>query len=495
MISQKMQEYLATTPDRVVIKEMNGRNYTLHELRDDVSTLARALEEKIGNCDRKVFGIAMRSCYHWVSTLLAIQKVGGVLLPVPIEFSDDQIHSLLGKASAVFVQDDEMAQRIAHIFPDKTCFMPETIHRASPRRQPEQEDEHIASGIVSIIHTSGTTSRPKGVMIRDEAVGLLVDNVMKRLPSQPLHYFSIVPMSLLIEQVLGVFIPILSGGTLTLMPPEMPEYGSASGNARQYLELLAPNHPNFLYLPPKLLEEANLLLQSHSARALFGHQSPHIITGGAKIPVAVLEALDAKGVQVFEAYGLSENSSIISLNSPTERRIGSAGKLLDGIVPKFVDGELLVKTPTLCAGYYCADDTACDLSDGYLHTGDLAELRDGFLYITGRKKHVIILSTARNISPEWVENVYKESPLIDDMIVMGEGKDEPCAIVLGTADEAAILAEMARLDYHLADFARVKRIKLIQDAAAFRDEFYTVTGRPRRKEIEAHFLDSIYAQA
>lgn len=495
MISQKMQAYLTQAPDRIVIKEMNGKHYTLHELRDDVSKLAEELERRIGNCERKIFGIAMRSSYSWVSTLLAIQKVGGVLLPVPIEFSDDQIESLLGKASAVFVQDEKMTQRIAHIFPDKTCFIPEEMTLSPASLKSVQSGELIAPGIISIIHTSGTTSKPKGVMIRDEAVGLLVDNVMKRLPQHALHYFSIVPMSLLIEQVLGVFIPILSGGSLTLMPPEMSEYGAASGNARQYLELLAPNQPNFLYLPPKLLEEANLLLESHSVQALFGTQRPHIITGGAKIPVTVLEALEAKDVQIFEAYGLSENSSIISLNSPTERKIGSAGTLLDGIEPKFVDGELLVKTPTLCAGYYSSDDTSCDLSDGYLHTGDLAEIRDGFLYITGRKKHVIILSTARNISPEWVENVYKESPFIDDIIVMGEGKDEPCALVLGTEDKETILADMAKLEYRLADFARVKRIELISNIAAFRDEFYTVTGRPRRKEIEANFLESIYAQS
>jgi long-chain acyl-CoA synthetase len=492
MITAKMKDYLAAAPDRIVIKEMNGRSYTLYELAADVSRLASALETRVGRCERKVFGIAMRSCYEWVTTLLAIQKVGGVLLPVPIEFSDDQLESLLGKASAVFVNDEKTAGRLHKILPAKPCFIPSQWVIGGAPDVWTSGDELLAEGIVSVIHTSGTTSTPKGVLIKDEAVGLLVDNVMKRLPRRPLHYFSIVPMSLLIEQVLGIFIPILSGGTLTLMPKGTPEYGSASGNARHYLELIAPNEPNFLYLPPKLLEEANLLLEHHTSRQLFGGNDPHIITGGAKIPTSVLHELDAKDIQVFEAYGLSENSSIISLNSPSERRIGSVGKLLDGIEPKLVDGELLVKTPTLCAGYYNADDTSCDISEGYLHTGDIATLHEGFLYITGRKKHVIILSTARNISPEWVENVYKESTLIDDMIVMGEGKDEPCAVVLTSMDEKAIRAEMVRLEHRLADFARIHKIQVINDIAGFRDEFYTVTGRPRRGEIEARYLDSMY---
>lgn len=326
MISKKMQDYLAASPDRVVIREMGGREYTLHQLRRDVLRLASALEGRVGRCERKVFGIAMRSCYEWVYTLLAIQKVGAVLLPVPIEFSDDQIASLLGKATAVLVSDEQTAGRLHGILPDKPCFIPDQLMGQAIGDEWRAEDELIPEGIVSIIHTSGTTSKPKGVMIRDEAVGLLVDNVMKRLPQQPLHYFSIVPMSLLIEQVLGVFIPILSGGTLTLMPKGVAEYGAASGNARQYLEMIAPNQPNFLYLPPKLLEEANMLLEQCSVQQLFGAQCPHIITGGAKIPVSCLTGSNG-GAPGYACAGISygDSAKLFSeyyLDQSLDRRYG-----------------------------------------------------------------------------------------------------------------------------------------------------------------------------
>jgi len=493
MISQKMRAFLASPTNPVVIKEMDGRQHDLHELRRDVRRLANTLEQHMGDCKRRVFGIAMRSSYEWVYTLLAVQQVGAVLLPVPLEFSDDQIGSLLGKAAAVLVRDTASAERLDAILPGKQIVVPDRLILHVIDGTSHSTDRLIADGIVSIIHTSGTTSKPKGVMIRDDAIGLLVDSVMKRLPQQPLHYFSIVPMSLLIEQVLGIFIPLLSGGTLTLMPKGMPEYGAACGNARQYLEMIAINEPNFLYLPPKLLEETVALLEHRSVERLFGAQLPHVITGGAKIPLTVLQQLQTRGLNVFEAYGLSENSSIISMNSPTERRIGSVGKLLDGIEPRLVDGELLVRTPTLCAGYYNTDDTACDMSDGYLHTGDIAHFQDGFLYITGRRKHVIILSTARNISPEWVESVYKESTLVEDIIVMGEGRDELCAIVLSGAARASVLSEMSRLEHRLATFAQVRRVHVINDISSFRQQFYTVTGRPRRAEIEACFADRLYA--
>jgi long-subunit acyl-CoA synthetase (AMP-forming) len=491
MISAALEEHLRTAADRVVIREMGGRVYTLSELRSDVERISTGLKSVFGQCEGRVFGIAMRSSYSWVATMLAIARVRGVLLPVPIEFSDDQIGSLLHKATAIFVSTPVIAKRIEAILPGKLCLNPADSGMWS--REGALRAERIEAGICAIIHTSGTTSKPKGVKIRDAAVGILVRNVMARLPQEPLHYLSIVPMSLLIEQVLGVFIPLLSGGSLTVMPVEISEYGARSGNARDYLQLIALANPNFLYLPPKILEEADALLDSHPPDALFGSRRPHIITGGARIPLSVLESLERHGVQVYEAYGLSENSSIISLNYPQHRRIGSAGTLLDGIEPKFVDGELLVKTPTLCAGYYNADDTSCELTHGYLHTGDLAEIRDGYLYITGRKKHVIILSTARNISPEWVESVYKESPLIDDIIVLGEGRDEPAAVVLSSYSEDAVRADMSRLGHRLADFARVRRIHRVVDIAGFRERYYTVTGRPRRQLVEQDLAESLYS--
>ena len=492
MITEIIEKYLNNQPDRVIIKEMNGKEYTIHQINDDVNNFAVRLKSMVGDCNGRVFGVAMRSSYEWIYTMLAIHKVGGVLLPVPIEFSDDQIESLMNKSTVVFVNNQSTRGRIKKILPNKPCIISSQLLNGTVEVVKIQSGERIGKGIVSIIHTSGTTSKPKGVMIRDEAVGLLVKNVMGRLPQKPLNYLSIVPMSLLIEQVLGIYIPILSGGTISLMPESFVEYGSASGNSTLYLSLIERSSPNFLYLPPKLLEEANLLLSTTEVERIFGHSTPHIITGGAKIPEKVLHQLEDKGVCVYEAYGLSENSSIISLNSPTQRRIGSVGKLLEGIEPKFVNGELLVKTPTLCAGYYSSDDTSCDLSDGYLHTGDIAEMRDGFLYITGRKKHVIILSTARNISPEWVEGIYKESSLIDDVIVMGEGMDEPCAVVLSKEHESTIKSEIARLNNKLADFARVDRITVINDIQNFRDRFYTVTGRPRRKDIENTYMTSMY---
>lgn len=493
MIRNTIKNYLETQPNRIVIKEIDGKYYTLDQLKSDIETFSLKLKSIVGNCSGKVFGVAMRSSYEWIYTMLAIHRIEGILLPVPIEFSDEQIKSLMGKSTMVFVDSPEGKERINKIIPDMPCLISDQVITDLNVSLDVYSNETISTDIVSIIHTSGTTSNPKGVLIRDEAVDILVKNVIDKLPNQPLHYLSIVPMSLLIEQVLGVYIPILTNGSITIMPKSYKEYGSASGNAKDYLDLIRKSDINFLYLPPKLIEEIDESLINSELIEIFGKNRPHIITGGAKVSENVLQRLENKGVSVFEAYGLSENSSIISLNSPSERRIGSAGKLLKGIVPKFHNGELLVKTPTLCAGYYNADDTSCDLTDGYLHTGDIAHIEDGFLYITGRKKHVIILSTARNISPEWVEGIYKESPLLDDIIVLGEGQQELGAVILTSSDKSLIKGELHKYDKNLAGFARVNKFVVINDIQDFRNKFYTVTGRPKRKEIELAFISKIYS--
>lgn len=489
-ITTVVAQALHDSPDRVFIREFGGVEYTIANLRKKVDEIADGLSATFGDCNRLVIGVAMRSSYEWVAAMFAIMKVHAVLLPVPLEFSDEQIGSLLGKAAAVFVGEITTSDRMKRILPGTLCL---TCDAPVGAAQDTNGHERIEEGIFGIIHTSGTTSKPKGVKIRDEAVGLLIRHVQQRLPSRPLNYLSIVPMSLLIEQVFGIFLPLVTGGSLILMPKGVSEYGAQSGNAACYLDLVAKAKPDFLYLPPKLLEEADAKLDTNGIRAVFGEPVPHIITGGAKVPLAILRSLDGKGLPVYEAYGLSENSSIISLNSPEKRMIGSAGHLLNGIESRIVDGELLVKTPTLCAGYYNTDDTACDLSDGYLHTGDIAEIQDGFLYITGRKKHVIILSTARNISPEWVETIYKDSPLIDDIIVIGDGYSEPAAIVLSGASEEAVRAEMATRHSKLADFARITRIHVEPNISSFRKQFYTVTGRPRRNAIAEAFGARLYA--
>lgn len=196
--------------------------------------------------------------------------------------------------------------------------------------------------------------------------------------------------------------------------------------------------------------------------------------------------------RVFEAYGLSENSSIISLNFRQPNGVSVRPASCSTASVWLVDGELLVRIAYVMRRLLQRRRHGLRSVRWLPAHRDIAELRDGYLYITGRKKHVIILSTARNISPEWVENVYKKL-LVDDMIVMGEGKDEPCAIVLSGAGSDQVRREMERLEHRLADFARVRQIRVIEDIAQFREQFYTVTGRPRRAEIEARFIDQMYA--
>ncbi len=486
-IRKMLLDALEKNTDHLVVKELNGKEFGLQELKRDVLALEKALSVQIDSPSNTIIGIAMRSSYDWVKTFLAALKFGAVILPVPLDFTDEQISSLLGKASLVITNDHLVQERIAKILPSKqifnSCGMP-------LNRNPIQSASTIPEDIIAIIHTSGTTSSPKGVMIRDEGLGILVESLFTRVPSKPLSYLSVVPMSLLIEQVLGIVMPLLSGGHTVFMPKAFPEFGQGVQQAEQYIALFKDAKPNFGYLPPELLSCLSKQLDIKDKISLLGPNDPHFITGGTNVPEALLLDLQEKNIKVFEGYGLSENSSVVSLNYPDNNRIGSVGKPLPSNSCRIENGELIVKSSTLCAGYYSLDETSCDIIKDELHTGDLAEIKDEFIYIKGRKKHVIILANARNVSPEWVEKSYKKLPSVDDLVVIGDGKNHLSAIIFTKKGISSIQQEQTVINEMLPEFAQVKDCILVNDYDAFREKFYTVTGRPMREKIASFFYKS-----
>lgn len=488
-LSHSIKTILGNCSSQIFVKQIDGRTWSLLDMSKDVTNLIDKLKGQNVALAGKVIGIAMRSSYEWILADFVALVSDAIALPVPLDFSDEQLVSLLEHTDYCLIQDEKTGERLKAILSQQTLILPNGSLYYKGKKD-NKKDQNIEPSVIKIIHTSGTTSRPKGVKIKDEAVRILVKNLLCSVGEpRPLHYLSLVPMSLLIEQVLGIYMPLFSGGTVTLMPKHMREFGGQSDSVENYLALIHRSEPNFIYLPPKLLEASVKKIGKSSVTALFGNTVPHIITGGAKVNIEILKQLANNHIKIYEAYGLSENSSVISINSPEQYKLGTSGKLLPGIEAKFQEGELLIKSPTLCAGYFSKDSTACDFTeDGFLKTGDIAHFdEDNFLCITGRKKHLIILSNARNISPEWVESIFKESRYIDDIIVFGDGMDALAAVVLPESVFPEVFnkipEEIDRLNLKLPTFARIESYVVIENSSSFKQDYFTVTGRPKRSEI------------
>ena len=188
-----------------------------------------------------------------------------------------------------------------------------------------------------------------------------------------------------------------------------------------------------------------------NVRGLFGTNISECVTGAAPIAQEILEFFYAAGVPVMEGYGMTETSTSATVNRPEGNnfRFGSVGKAQKDVEIRIADdGEVLLKGPNIFQGYYKNEDATREtLEDGWLHTGDLGRLdEDGYLYITGRKKDIIITAGGKNITPANLENGLKQSRWISQAVVIGDRRPYLIALVTLDPEEAQALAEQLGLD-------------------------------------------------
>jgi long-chain acyl-CoA synthetase len=188
-----------------------------------------------------------------------------------------------------------------------------------------------------------------------------------------------------------------------------------------------------------------------NVRGLFGANMRECVTGAAPIASEILEFFFAAGVPVMEGYGMTETSTSATVNRPEGNnfRFGSVGKAQKDVELRIADdGEVLIKGPNIFQGYYKNEDATKEtLEDGWLHTGDLGRLdEDGFLYITGRKKDIIITAGGKNITPANLENGLKQNRWISQAVVVGDRRPYLIALIALDPEESPALAEQLGLE-------------------------------------------------
>ena len=304
----------------------------------------------------------------------------------------------------------------------------------------------------TIIFTSGTTGKSKGVMLSQENLAENVASVPFTAPKGcvvlsvlPVHHAFCLVMDWLKGFSLGAVLCIndsfmhmvrnmgIFKPDVMLMVPLMIE---------TLYKKLATSDPS---IPAKIL-----------AANVFGGNLKIIFTGGAHLDPFYVDEFEKYGIQVLEGYGMSECSPVISSNMPQDHKKGSIGRPLANVKLRFEDGEILVQGSSVMKGYYkMPAETAQTIRDGWLHTGDKGYLdEDGFLYINGRVKNLIILSNGENVSPEEIENKLALNMLVGEVIVTGENNaltariypDQDVTAAKGLDDDAIKAALQQLLD-------------------------------------------------
>ncbi|SLM65148.1 MULTISPECIES: AMP-binding protein [Dickeya] len=448
-------------------------------------------------------GLIMGNSVEWVVADLALLYANRVEVPVPLAFSVEQASWLLRDCDLILT--DAIGQQQLERWQQRGLSLEATIIPVSfdslsslpsaPLAPPDAAQETI----IKVIHTSGTTSHPKGVQIRRHGLDALVDALWQRASQGDYHrYLCLVPLSLLIEQVTAIYMPLTSGGAILLPPVTLPPLGSPGVQAVDRLSLIAAARPTAMTLTPALVEalaeKARNCTAENRLRSLFGHERlPLLAVGGAPVESEILHGLNQLGIPVYEGYGLSENSSVACWNYRGAHRIGTVGQPLPHVEIRLADdGELCLRSTSLFAGYAGDDPSSCHVdADGWLHTGDIARQDDeGFISIVGRKKTMIITANGRNISPEWLETAYRSVPGVVATIVFGDKRQFLGGIFIINDISNADTIRDAIHDYarqHLNELEQISDPILVPHHPDIMEQLFTVTGRPRRNMV-ADFL-------
>lgn len=405
----------------------------------------------------RVAGVLLDNSPEWLAIDLAAQRAGVVLVPLPAFFTAEQC------AHAV------RASGMDSLFGRLPGFEPAGELAGLPWSRRPAEPAALLPGTAKITYTSGTTGAPKGVQLglpAQWAVARSLAEVTRPLGIR--RHLCLLPLPVLLENVAGAYTAYLTGAEI-LLPPlaECGVRGAAGFSATTCLAALERWEPHSVILVPQMLSALVSALEG-------GARKPASLklaaVGGAKVAPALIARARAAGLPVYEGYGLSECASVVSLNLPHADRPGSVGRPLPHAQVRIHRQEIEVKT-----------------GDEWLATGDLGRLDDeGYLYVEGRRKHVLITAYGRNVSPEWPEAELLAGGPIAQAAVFGEAQPMLCALLVPAApdvDDRAIDAQVQAANRRLPDYARIGRWLRAEAPFTPQNGFATPNGRVRRDAL------------
>lgn len=459
------------------------KTYSTREVATIVEDLAAGLlalgagpnDMTVENRDK--VAILCKNRPEWLMIDLAVQQTGAVLTPVYPTISIGELEFVLKDAQVkfVFVNDEELYLKVLSLkdkLPNlKEIFTIEHVANATywkdiaTHATPETKArvKEIAANIryedvATILYTSGTTGTPKGVMLTHRNI---LSNVVACLPCFPpgedMRSLSFLPLNHIFEKMVSYL--YLFRGTSIYYAESLETIGDNLKEVKPHMFTTVPRLLEKVY--DRIMQKGNeltgikkkLFFWAHGLAEKFeinqdqgfwysmqlrlanklifnkwreglGNELKCIVTGGAACQVRLIRIFTAARIPIMEGYGLTETSPVIAVNRYQEenRKFGTVGPVIDGVEVKIAeDGEILSKGPHIMLGYYKRPDlTAEAITDGWFHTGDIGTIVDNhFVKITDRKKELFKTSGGKYVAPLTVENLLKESPFIEQVMVVG----------------------------------------------------------------------------
>ena len=489
-VLEALRRNARATPERIAIED-GRRSLSYARLLACVDSLATQLVRQVPE-GRPVALLADNGA-AWVIADLAALAARIPLVPLPLFFSPAQMAHALRVSGAGYLMSDGALPTAALPGGSDGRLVELVDGVAGLRLDAGCDAAPLCAGTTKVTFTSGTTGEPKGVCLGSEEVERVAALLCEAsVASGDDRHLCVLPLATLLENIGGVYAPLLAGATICA--PSLAALGMNGSSGLDVARFVAALHgwrPTSAIVVPQILQALVEALRA-------GLQAPrslrHLAVGGAPVSVATLQAAQALGLPVFEGYGLSACASVVALNRPGDNRPGSVGKPLDATaVTIAADGEIRV-TVDAWRGY--AGELAQPLRAHAIATGDLGRFDDdGYLHLTGRRKNVFITAFGRNVAPEWVERELVACAPILQAALFGDARPFNAAVIVAraAATDGAIERALAAANATLPDYARVRA--WIRARAPFTAEnaMATPNGRLRRAQIHGAYAGELAA--
>ena len=516
MILAGIQETAAQHPDTIAVQMKIGseyRQYTCRELVKGVASVARSLSERgIGKGDR--VALLSENRPEWIFAYLSTVSLGAVIVPFDAQLTEREIALLLASsgAKAVFV-----SAACRPKLPRDRSLMMFSFDPGDGLSFHEMLTAHPGAEIppapspgdpAALLYTSGTTGDPKGVMLSH---GNLVSNRESVIRLNLIGYgdnlLCLLPLHHTYPAIACIFYALAVGATVTILNSlKGPDITACMKETNVSVMLGVPQlfaglrraifdeirkKPTVVRLIVKLLLAANRLFRTitkkNMGKALFGAVHAKFgpafrlfASGGARLEADVYVDMTDLGFTIVEGYGLTETSPVCTFNPVSKQKPGSIGIPIPGVEVRIANpdesgqGEIAVRGPNVMLGYYRKpQETAEVLRDGWFYTGDLGfRDREGYFFITGRSKEMIVLPTGKKIFPEELEKFYKQIPAIKEICLIQGERGLEAAVVpdfdylrkmnLSNSRET-ISFEIEDLAKDLPPYKRISGLKIFKD--------------------------------
>ena len=519
--------WVDTTPSKTFLRQPINRvfkEYTFQEADEEIRKIASALNG-MGLSNGSHVALLSKNCAHWIMADLAIMMAGCISIPIYPTLSAESIHEILvhseSKAIIVGKLDDYNQQKAG--IPEIPIIGVELYDIKEQHGWGELVASNQAlkgltdlkhEDLITIMYTSGTTGNPKGVMHTLGNFNTLTNTAVEviKLPKQP-RYFSYLPMTHIAERA-GVELSAIYRGASVSFPESLATFA----------EDLASVQPETFFGVPriwqkfqeKILEKMpqekldrliglpilGNFIKKKIRKKLGLNASLVNFSGAAPIAISLQRWYAKLGIEINQAYGMTEDCILSHFNLPGANKFGTVGRPLPGVISKLSEeGEILIKSDCLMVGYFKEPEKTAEMftDDGFLRTGDIGEFdHDGYLSITGRIKDQFKTDKGKYISPAPIELELLKNGDIDQVCIVGTGIPQPIALVvvseLGKSKSKAILEQslmgtVNELNPRLESFEKIAKVIIMVEDWSVDNGLLTPTLKVKRNRVEAIHKD------